>query len=618
MVQMIVLKNLLKQLNSIRVYYSGVNIVALVLVFYHFDGTAAVNLDKLTLLYAMAGSVILLSYWTIILPPTGYSFSMDSSIYIASLFLFGLDYTLLLLVISSIGDALFNYKKHILKHLTNFSIYAVCLIVAFYLFSFSGGEIQFIDTENIYPYAVSLLGFSLTNTLSIALYYSIYTKTTFSGVIKEMFFGSYTTYFTTLLLSLVLSMLIGSYQIFGLFLYVTIAVLLAITFKKYHGIYEDISKKATIDYRTGLYNHGYFEEHLELKLKEAKDMNVPLSLVLMDIDDFKKYNDHFGHYEGDQLLEFIGQHLKKCFDYEDFTVARYGGEEFAVLLPNVEKTQAFHLVDQARKSLNDSYYKGAEVFPYGCISFSAGVAQYEKGMYDTSQIIEYADQAMYAAKRSVKNQVLIYPEHNDFKAYELEEGTKYLEKSLNFFLGKDVYTYKHSKRVYKYAVEFGEKLNLDKESKEILSLGALIHDIGKIEVPRIILTKQGKLTEDEWEMVKKHVTWGKEMILSQKNLKELVPLVELHHERYDGKGYPHGLKGEEIPKLARILCIIDSFDAMTTERPYQKTKTFEEGLIELKACSREQFDPEFVESFVEMIEERYLRKANEDKSETLE
>lgn len=121
-------------------------------------------------------------------------------------------------------------------------------------------------------------------------------------------------------------------------------------------------------------------------------------------------------------------------------------------------------------------------------------------------------------------------------------------------------------------------VSLSDYERKTLILGALIHDIGKIEIPRDILQKKGKLEPHEWEIMKKHVTWGKEIVSVNKKLEDLIPLVELHHERFDGNGYPYGLKEKSIPKLARILCIIDSFDAMTTERPYQKTKTFNEAL----------------------------------------
>lgn len=163
-----------------------------------------------------------------------------------------------------------------------------------------------------------------------------------------------------------------------------------------------------------------------------------------------------------------------------------------------------------------------------------------------------------------------------------------------------------------------DRLKLSSDERRSLILGALIHDIGKLEIPRDIINKKGKLDPHEWEMMKKHVSYGKEIISSIKKYDELLPLIELHHERYDGKGYPYGLREKNIPKLARILCVIDSFDAMTTERPYQKTKSFAEGIQELKKCSGQQFDPEFVEPFVEMIEENYMVKKTKNRESVKE
>ncbi|WJH37400.1 HD domain-containing protein [Paenibacillus sp. CC-CFT747] len=193
---------------------------------------------------------------------------------------------------------------------------------------------------------------------------------------------------------------------------------------------------------------------------------------------------------------------------------------------------------------------------------------------------------MYFAKAQGKNLVHIYNEQSIIqKTFDIEKDIQEIEQQLKIFLSKDIYTFQHSKRVFSYAVDFCNYVPLTDPEKKTLILGALFHDIGKLEVPRSILQKKEKLTAEEWEAVKKHVLWGKEIVSAIDKYKELLPLIELHHERVDGKGYPYGLKGEEIPKLARILCVIDSFDAMTTERPYQQTKTFDEAIRELQVCS---------------------------------
>ncbi|WP_370636250.1 diguanylate cyclase domain-containing protein [Cohnella sp. CFH 77786] len=366
-------------------------------------------------------------------------------------------------------------------------------------------------------------------------------------------------------------------------------------------MYNAVSEKANTDQRTGLYSHSYFEEKLDEYIAQAREQALPLSLVMIDLDDFKKYNDAFGHPQGDRLLGFFGQQIKSECEPKEFFAARFGGEEFSIIMPGLTQDKAKAFVDSLRKKINDTPFEGVEIFPHGCVSFSAGILELNKETHDKSQLIDWADQALYAAKAKGKNTVLIYGEDSRLPI-SLENDIHELEQQLKIFLSKDVYTFKHSKRVYSYAVEMAEVLKLGESDRRLLVLGALIHDIGKLEIPRDILNKKSKLTREEWEIVKKHVLWGKEIVLVTGKFKDLVPLVELHHERYDGAGYPHGYKGEEIPRLARMLCIIDSFDAMTTERPYQETKSFMDALLEIRRCSGSQFDPELADQFIRYME----------------
>jgi diguanylate cyclase (GGDEF)-like protein/putative nucleotidyltransferase with HDIG domain len=422
-------------------------------------------------------------------------------------------------------------------------------------------------------------------------------------------------YFVTLLLSLVLAILLNDQRYFGLFLFTVLVVLLSFVFRKFLRLYQNVSERANKDYLTGLYNHGFFKETLEEQFRNANQSKQPFCLALLDLDDFKKYNDRNGHLQGDALLQFFGEMLQTETKGTNYVVARYGGEEFAILMPNTTKEEAFSFLNRLRKKVNDTYFNGVEHIPYRCLSFSCGIAEYEKGIYDSGGLIHKADQALYYAKAQGKNNVQIYDDKNIcLDEIEFKEDLDIMEQQLKIFLSKDVYTYRHSKRVFKYALEFSEKLDLTDHEKQTLILGALIHDIGKIEVPRDILNKKEKLAPHEWEIIKKHVTWGKEILAAEKRFDDLIPLVELHHERYDGKGYPYGLKGEEIPKLARILCVIDSFDAMTTERPYQRTKTFEEAIEELRRCAGTQFDPVYAEMFAEVIETNYLPRLKEHMS----
>ncbi|WP_274362684.1 bifunctional diguanylate cyclase/phosphohydrolase [Paenibacillus thermotolerans] len=531
---------------------------------------------------------------------------MDSAVILAALFVYGINFAMYALFLSYVVYYFLNLKKkEHWKHISNFSMYSVMIFCAWNTFIFLKGNVGELEPLKLYTYVVCLIVYFLVNIFLISLFVNLVTKqklyTIFNGMIKE----SLSAYFSTLMLSLVLTMLMENYDFFGLFLFMCIAVLISKSFQLLFKLYSSVAERAIKDQRTGLYNHGYFEEALETQLKQSKEDGAVFSVVVLDLDDFKKYNDTYGHLKGDQLLEFFGGLLKEHCEQKNIVIARYGGEEFTLILPGMADMEATVFVNRLRKTVNDTYFEGVELFPHGCLSFSAGVAQYTRDIYDKNQLVDRADQALYYAKAQGKNCVHSYSDDSLLqRAIDIEQDLREIEQQLSIFLSKDIYTFQHSKRVYRYAIEMCDVLPLNDAEKKTLVLGALFHDIGKLEIPRDILNKKGKLTPDEWEMVKKHVLWGKEIASTNEKFKELLPLIELHHERYDGKGYPRGLKGEEIPKLARILCIIDSFDAMTTERPYQKTKTFEEAIVELRLHAGKQFDPVYVEPFISIIKNK--------------
>lgn len=597
--------------------YTGITVLVGVFSFLYFYDYKNITLSDWVIIFVLIGSITLLNYHVIHIPPKDNSLSLDSSIYLASLFMYGLDITLFVLALSSMVYVFVQRKIAWWKHLFNFSMYTIMIITSYFSLVFAGGTVGEIDTHHLLPYILSLCTYFICNMLFIISYFFLYGSGSIENVIKGVTSDKtfVISYFTTLLLPLILGILLKAEGIFGLFLFVCIALLLSAAFDQHFKLYQEISDKANKDFLTGLNNHGYFKELFDAEISSARENGTPVSLALLDIDDFKKYNDLYGHIQGDHLLTFFGSILENEADSHDYIVGRYGGEEFSIVMPNTTVDDGLAFVNSLRKKVNNSYFKGVEALPYSCLSFSAGVVEWEKGMYDASELLNKADQAMYYAKAQGKNIVQVFDENSQYfaqNAINLDNELNEAEQQLKIFLSKDVYTYRHSKRVFQYAVDFSSRLDLSESEKKTLILGALIHDIGKLEIPRDIINKKGKLEPHEWEMMKKHVTWGKEIISTNKKLEPLIPLVELHHERFDGKGYPHGLQGEKIPKLARILCVCDSFDAMTTERPYQKTKTFTEAIEELRKCSGSQFDPTLVEPFIGMIEEKYSNQIKEE------
>lgn len=591
-----------------NLYLMGLSITGLIIYILNTRWTLLISLttSEWVLLYSLAGSVLLLNHVLFRLPPEGNALSMDSALYLACIFSFGLEISLYALFFSAVIYALYARTVAWWKHFVNFSSYSLMITGAYYTFIQTGGQVGLMDTNAIYPYLLAMTVYFVVNMVSFGLYFMILTKGNLLRVIQGIVKETIMAYLSTLLLSLMLTMMFQVQFYVGLFLFLIIAVLLSVSFKKLFELYQEVADKATRDQRTGLYNHSYFEELLEKELVKAKASGTPLSLVLLDVDSFKKYNDTFGHLKGDKLLDHFGSLLLSECKPHQYIVARHGGDEFTILLPGKLEKETFSFLNTLRKKVNDSYFEGVEIFPHGCLSFSAGIIEYNGGIFDKSVLLDKADQAMYYAKAQGKNHVHIYHDQNlNQKTIDMEKDIVEIEQQLKIFLSKDVYTFQHSKRVFNYAIDICDYIPLNDSEQRTLILGALFHDIGKLEVPKQILQKKEKLTPEEWDIVKKHVEWGKEIASASDKYMDLLPLIELHHERIDGKGYPYGLKEDEIPKLTRILSVIDSFDAMTTERPYQKTKTFDEAIHELRRCAGQQFDPEFVETFIQMISTKY-------------
>ncbi|MGO4733728.1 bifunctional diguanylate cyclase/phosphohydrolase [Paenibacillus sp. 2KB_22] len=557
------------------------------------------------MVYTMLGAALILDYFTFQIPPKGNQQSMDSSVYLACIFMFGGAFSLSVLLPVSIILLVKDRKLTWWKHIVNFSIYSLMITGAAAVFEWTGGQSGTLDGYNLLPYFAALAAYFIINTITLGFFFHFSTKDALQQMKRAFVTESLLVYLCTLILALVLTILVVHNGVLGLLLYLSLSILLSHAFKQLFVMYQTIEEKANTDQRTGLFNHSYFESMLENELTTARTQGTPLCLGLIDIDDFKKYNDRFGHLQGDSLLALLGDFLMRKTEGTPVTAFRYGGEEFTLLMPGMELDESYKFMNKLRKQLNDTPFEGVEVFPHGCLSFSGGVAPYQVDMYNKSQLVDQADKALYYAKKQGKNNVHRHGS-NDGMEHEIDlvQDVRDIEQQLNLFRYKDMDTFKHSKRVYKYSLDISELLALDNAEKRRFVLGALIHDIGKLEIPWSILNKKDKLTAEEWETIKGHVTWGKKMVITNDRFADLIPYIELHHERYDGKGYPYGLKGNEIPRLCRMLTVIDSFDAMTTERPYQETKNVEEAIRELRACSGSQFDPELAELFIRYIEKR--------------
>lgn len=369
---------------------------------------------------------------------------------------------------------------------------------------------------------------------------------------------------------------------------------------------QDLIDYANIDGLTGAYNHRYFYENIEILCEDSKKSNIQLSLLMIDLDYFKKYNDMYGHSKGDELLKEIASILHENLSPRDI-LCRYGGDEFSIILPDTNKETAYGIANRIREAVCGFDFYGKEQFDSGKMTLSIGVSTFNNETESCKDFIENADMALYRAKFLRRNKVEVYSsifdqvkEVSDVNTNLLED-IKPLKTLITVINSRDTYTYKHVERVFNYCIIIADYLKLSSEDKIHLLYAAYLHDLGKINVSKEVLISNQKLTEEEWEELKKHPQDSADIIKQIKGFEKVVPIVLEHHEKYDGTGYPNGLKADKISYLARILTVVDSFDAMTNQRPYQKTKTFEEAFAEIERCKGTHFDPVIADKFIEAL-----------------
>ena len=339
--------------------------------------------------------------------------------------------------------------------------------------------------------------------------------------------------------------------------------------------YEDQLRYLSLhDQLTGLYNRAFFEAEID-RLDGSRE--YPISMISTDLDGLKLINDTMGHEAGDRLLRAAGDLLYRSLRSSDI-LARIGGDEFAAILPNTDRGTS----EKIAKRIRDNIAEHNKEYPDMLMSLSLGLATAENSETPITTLFKKADDLMYRDKL--------------YSSYSIR--SKVVNSLMSALAERDYITEGHAMRLEKMSMMLGEKMNLNTSQLTDLALLSHVHDLGKVGIPDKILFKPGKLSDDEWEIMKMHSDKGYRIALSSHELSSIADFVLKHHERWDGKGYPLGLKGKEIPLLCRILAIVDAFDAMTHDRPYQKAVPDREALMELKRCAGKQFDPHLVEQFI--------------------
>ncbi len=355
---------------------------------------------------------------------------------------------------------------------------------------------------------------------------------------------------------------------------------------------------ALTDPLTGLGNHRHFHERLEQGLAEAEEQGIPLSVCVLDIDNFKELNDTLGHPKGDLVLSQVASRLRQGGE-----AFRIGGDEFALLLLGRDEREAATVADGILRRV--SLLEAAPGLP---VRLSAGIVTYPQLGLARAEIVTVADQALYLAKEQGKSRVRAYrPDLTDLPQFAglgdaPDRGARFkAAASLAHAVDeRDAYTGRHSYVVAELSARVAGLLGLDAEEVELVRLAGSLHDLGKLAIPEEILRKPGVLSDAELLVLRRHPQIGYRMLRSL-GVEPVSTWVLHHHERWDGRGYPYGLGGEDIPLGSRILFVADAYDAMTSGRIYRDRVPHEDAVAELERCAGSQFDPQVVAVFVSSV-----------------
>lgn len=377
----------------------------------------------------------------------------------------------------------------------------------------------------------------------------------------------------------------------------------------------DTWRLATIDPLTGLATRQTVLDCVDEELERAVRYRRPLSVIMLDLDHFKRLNDSHGHLAGDRVLRHVGELLASNVRATD-TAGRYGGEEFLVVLPETDADAAASVAEKLRRIIASSPVALADGENVS-VSLSAGVAGGQGRILLPDILVRDADAALYSAKALGRDQVYVFRETDDegtirrapiateARNRALDVGREAMAAAqqalLTTLAGRASWAGKPSQLIAEAAVALARAIDLPAGEQDRIRTASLLHDLGKLAIPEEILAKPGDLAVAEWRMVAEHPKIGQVVLEQAGALRDAATIVLHHHEWYNGSGYPLGLAGTEIPVGARIVSIVDAYEAMIAGRPYRSAISHEEALAELRRQAGIQFDLELVEVFAEIF-----------------
>ncbi len=379
----------------------------------------------------------------------------------------------------------------------------------------------------------------------------------------------------------------------------------------------ELTNLSNTDSLTSLYNHRFMMERCQEMFRQSKRYGNHLSCVMVDIDHFKAINDTYGHQFGDVILRRLSRMLKEKTRSADLC-GRYGGEEFIILM-TMPLQEAMEYVIRLHQIIGEETFSDSKQSTR--VTVSIGLADYQSELNNSHELIKRADQALYSAKQGGRNLVRVWTDEKDELSHTIDQFSidelklkfgdlyqqikaSYVESTnalLNAIDAKDHYTLRHSQNVARYAAHLALFMKRRESEVEIIKNAGLLHDIGKIGIDQDVLVKKEALTDEEFEILKKHPAIGVNILKDISLLAKELPVILHHHERVDGTGYPHGLRSNEIPLGSKILAVVDAYDAMTTNREFQRKMSQQDALEALKEGRDRQFEARVVDNFIEML-----------------